>query len=141
MLNFLSRMAFFPFLRLPAEVRTRIYRLVLNDGKPIRVCKQARQPFLPSTTRSGKSLRPKIDDEDRERASGHSVLAITATCRQIYLEAISQYYAGNALSVALHGACPSSWIVLERRTRTSSRRSVFTRKVAMISSFSSIWLD
>lgn len=85
----------FPFLRLPVEIRTSIYKLVCIVEEPIKITKRYRTPVHQSTTRSGKSLRIETDKAYRNASSGHSALALTASCRQVYLESISLYYAGN----------------------------------------------
>lgn len=85
----------FPLLRLPVEIRTSIYKLVCIVEEPIKITKRYRTPVHQSTTRSGKSLRIKTDKAYRNASSGRSALALTASCRQVYLESISLYYAGN----------------------------------------------
>ncbi|KAA6414526.1 MAG: hypothetical protein FRX48_01275 [Lasallia pustulata] len=86
----------FPFLKLPVEIRTHIYKLVLIFEEPIKIDRRPRRLVPKSTTRSGKSLRSKTDEAYRSAISGNSALAITASCRQVYLEAVSIYYAYNA---------------------------------------------
>lgn len=85
----------FPLLGLPVGIRTRIYKLVLIVEEPIKIKKRYRTPVHQSSTRSGKSLRIKTDEAYRNASSGRSALALTASCRQVYLESVSLYYAGN----------------------------------------------
>ena len=86
----------FPFLKLPPEIRCCIYKLVLEAPKPIQAHRTARPIFDGTTTRSRKRLRPRMTAEQEKRACGTSTLALLATCRLIYLEAVDFYYARNA---------------------------------------------
>lgn len=94
----------FPFLKLPVEIRTRIYKLVLIFEEPIKIDRRLRRLVPKSTTRSGKSLRSKTDEAYRSAISGYSALAIKASCRQVYLEAVSIYYAYNAFECVRQAA-------------------------------------
>lgn len=96
----------FPFLKLPPELRCIVYKFVLKVPKPVQVQKTAR-PFIEGmTTRSGKRLRPRMTAEEEQRACGTSTLALTATCRVIYLEAVNFYYASNAFECCTTASLP-----------------------------------
>ncbi len=86
------------------EIRTRIYKLFLIVDEPIKIRSRFHRVVHQSTTRSGKSLRSKTDEAYRKALSGHSALALTASCRQVYLESVSLYYAGNAFECVTQGA-------------------------------------
>lgn len=86
----------FPFLKLPPELRCIVYRFVLKVPRSIQVQKTARPLIEGMTTRSGKRLRPRMTAEQERHASGTRTLALTATCRLIYLESVNYYYASNA---------------------------------------------
>ncbi|KAI9878022.1 MAG: hypothetical protein M1830_002142 [Pleopsidium flavum] len=88
-----------PFFRIPVEIRDRIYKLVLTSTKPIRVVKQNRQQLCRSALRSGRALRPTEEQDDRKVLEGRSRLAILFTCRQIYNEAVPNYYRENTFVI------------------------------------------
>ncbi|KAI4125920.1 MAG: hypothetical protein LQ347_005182 [Umbilicaria vellea] len=88
----------FSLLRLPVEIRTRIYKLVLIIDAPIKIKKRYRTHVHQSSTKSGKSLGIKTDEAYltyRNASSGRSALALTASSHQAYLESVSLYHAGN----------------------------------------------
>lgn len=85
----------FPFLRLPIEIRDCIYKLVLTSPEPIVLRPQKRQQRRRSTLRSGRALRPAEEQDDRKVLEGRSQLAILFTCRQVYNEAVLNYYRMN----------------------------------------------
>lgn len=94
----------FPFLKLPVEIRTLIYQLVLIVEKPIKITTRFHRAVHQSTTRSGESLGIMTDEAHHKAISGHSAVALTATCRQGYLESISLYYADNTFECVTQGA-------------------------------------
>lgn len=96
----------FPFLKLPPELRCIVYDLVLKVARPIPVRKTARPLIEGIITRSGKRLRPRMTAEQEQRAGGTSTLALTATCRLIYLEAVDVYYASNAFECCTTASLP-----------------------------------
>ncbi|KAA6416245.1 MAG: hypothetical protein FRX48_00965 [Lasallia pustulata] len=81
-----------PFFKLPVEIRTRIYQLVLKPRRATRVRRRARKPIFKSTTRSGKDIRANTDPGDLGRVFGATAFSLPSTCRQIYLESVSIYY-------------------------------------------------
>jgi len=89
----------FPFFRIPIEIRDRIYKLVLTSTEPVCVVKQNRHHRCRSALRSGRALRPTEDQDDRKVLEGHSQLAILFTCRQVYNEAVPNYYHVNTFVI------------------------------------------
>lgn len=85
----------FPFLQLPVEIRDCIYKLVLTSPETIVLRPQKRKQQRRSTLRSGRAFRPAQEQDDRKVLEGRSQLAILFTCRQIYNEAVPNYYRMN----------------------------------------------
>lgn len=88
-------------MRLPPELRVRIYDMVVVVGEPILLFKNNRRVWYAmerSTTRSGKSMRPEEDENEERLSVGHSALALVHTCRQVYLEAAPRYYRLNTFA-------------------------------------------
>lgn len=104
-------MTFHPFMRLPPELRVRIYDMVVVFDEPIfisRIDRGVWHSMERSTTRSGRSVRPEEDENEELRRNGHSALAVVHTCRQVYLEAAPRYYCLNTFAVYLAGVNSSS---------------------------------
>lgn len=94
-------LTFHPFMRLPPELRVRIYDMVVVLDRPILLSKNNRRVWYSmkrSTTRSGKSMRPEEDENEERLSIGHSALAVVHTCRQVYLEAAPRYYCLNTFA-------------------------------------------
>lgn len=70
----------FPLLKLPAELRNRIWDYVVVLDKPLRIVKK---------------------DRRMDQAKAKSVLAVASTCRQIYQETTSLYYLNNWYTIDL----------------------------------------
>jgi len=85
----------FPFLQLPVEIRDCIYKLILTSPESIVLRPQKRKQQRRSTLRSGRAFRPAEAQDDRKVLEGRSQLAILFTCRQIYNEAVPNYYRMN----------------------------------------------
>ena len=105
-----------PFMRLPPELRVRIYNMVVVLDEPVLIEMTQRRKWhsiKKSTTRSGKSMRPKQDELEDRRNMGHTALAVAFICRQVYLEATPRYYALNTftLSQLLFGPSIESFFV------------------------------
>ncbi len=88
----------FPILRLPPEIRNRIWRYVLVKDEDIVICRYGRRQRLfralvPSRLRSGKEIQG--HKEDDERRINSTQLALALTSRQLYLEAALIYYSEN----------------------------------------------
>ena len=88
----------FPILRLPPEIRNRIWRYVLIKDEDIVVCVHGRrqrllQALVPSRLRFGKEIQG--HKEDDERRINSTQLALALTSRQLYLEAALIYYSEN----------------------------------------------
>ena len=76
--------------------------MVLVFEKPIEITGNHRREWLSieeSTTRNGRCVRPKEDENEKRRGIGHTALSIALTCRQIYREAAPRYYAFNTFAL------------------------------------------
>lgn len=87
----------FPILKLPPEIRNRIWRYSLVKDGDVIIRPHGRQEFIrkivPSCLRSGKELQRHREDDER-RINSKS-LALALVCRQLYLEAALIYYGEN----------------------------------------------
>ncbi|MCJ1454035.1 hypothetical protein MMC28_004385 [Mycoblastus sanguinarius] len=93
----------FPLLKLPPEIRNRIWTFTVVQKGSITLCRGKRPPTLGAGTtvlRSGKKARLAGDDKWRIIAYlSRSSLSVAFVCRQIYLEATPIYYAKNTFLV------------------------------------------
>lgn len=87
----------FPILKLPPEIRNRIWRYSLVKDGDVIILPRGRQEFVrkivPSRLRSGKELQR--HQEDDERRINSTSLALALVCQQLYLEAALIYYGEN----------------------------------------------
>lgn len=87
----------FPILKLPPEIRNRIWRYSLVKDGDVIILPHGRQGFIskiiPSRLRSGKELQ-RHQQDDKRRINSTS-LALAFVCRQLYLEAALIYYSEN----------------------------------------------
>ena len=90
----------FPLLRLPPEIRNRIWRYSLVKDEGVVIHPYGRQymmkKIVPSRLRSGKELQSHRDDDKRWINS--SSIALVFTSRQLYLEAALIYYSENTFT-------------------------------------------
>ncbi|KAL8821788.1 MAG: hypothetical protein Q9191_007242, partial [Dirinaria sp. TL-2023a] len=85
-------------LKLPLEIRIRIWELIMSFKEPVIVEHHSRQVQQePIHLRSGK--RVKLDIPSQEQRKLGAPFALAATCRQIYLEAAPVYYGLNTFEL------------------------------------------
>lgn len=92
----------FPLLKLPAEIRNRIWEYAVLVSDPINIEKRGCQHTLsqlgPSLLRSGKQIHIQ-EDLNIQAKTLVSGLALASTCRQIYMEATPVYYSKNWFAI------------------------------------------
>ncbi|MCJ1454034.1 hypothetical protein MMC28_004384 [Mycoblastus sanguinarius] len=108
----------FPVLKLPAELRIRIWTLTVVSDKPIIVKEHHRGFIPPSLLRSGTQLH--LQDDQRRMFSR---LAVAFTCRQIYLEVAPIYYSMNIFSIITSNARILNSFVLQNFRRAIGPRN------------------
>ncbi|KAL9068690.1 MAG: hypothetical protein Q9161_006004 [Pseudevernia consocians] len=89
----------FPLLRLPPEVRNRIWRYVVvkDEDVLIRPHKRQRlvQDLVPSRLRSGREIQGHKEDDDWSMSS--TSLALAFSSRQLYVEVALIFYSENTV--------------------------------------------
>ena len=105
-------------LKLPLEIRLRIWKLVLVFEEPIFVKHHARQiQHEPSFLRSGKQVKLDILSQEQRKLS--SQFALPSTCRQVYLEAAPVYYGLNTFELS-----PSSLVAFAESISAANIKSI-----------------
>ena len=85
-------------MRLPPELRVRIYGIILVFDKPIYINGGKLQMRRKSKTQKRRKELAKEENE-KHHSGRHTVLAVFHTRGQVYLEAAPRYYAFNTFSL------------------------------------------
>lgn len=91
----------FALLRLPPELRNRIWRYVVVKDEDVVIRLHERQRFVqdlvPSRLRSGREIQGHKEDDDRRIVS--TSLALALSSRQLYVEVALIYYSENTFHI------------------------------------------
>lgn len=85
-------------MRLPPELRVRIYDEIPVSDKPIRISGQKLEMRRKSKVQRRRKEVTKGENE-RRNSIIHTVLAVVHTCRQVYFVAAPRYYVFNTFSL------------------------------------------
>ena len=85
----------FPLLKLPAEIRIRIWKYVVVNNMMIFVCNYVGNSRLRDWFAAAHAVKVHREVDEQRRSSW---VAVAFTCRQLYLEVTPIYYRENILT-------------------------------------------